>query len=278
MKKYTILIVFAVCVLFLGTGRAAAVDKGSKPVAKTFQGGEKLTYLASYKIGMVYFDVVNVFLSTTVEQLDGREMFRINGLAVTRPTYDWFFGLYDDYYVWVDPQTLQPHLFKNFIKEGDYRYKSVYKYDWKNMKVHTAERRASWDRDSVRSFPVVPQSYDALSLFYNLREIDFGKLNPGASDTLDVVFANRVRRVAYRFEGREEHRFTGMGKQKCLKFVCQLANNSGVSFQDGSEFTIWISDDGNKIPLYVETPIRVGSVRVRLVETEGLRYPKDYFK
>ena len=44
-------------------------------------------------------------------------------------------------------------------------------------------------------------------------------------------------------------------------------------FKDGSEFTIWISDDRNKIPLYLESPIRVGSVRVRLLNVSNLKYP-----
>ncbi|MFQ9504899.1 MAG: DUF3108 domain-containing protein [Alistipes indistinctus] len=58
-----------------------------------------------------------------------------------------------------------------------------------------------------------------------------------------------------------------------LKFVCELATSSGESFKDGSEFYLWISDDLNKIPLYLESPIRIGSVRVRLLDASNLKYP-----
>ena len=50
---------------------------------------------------------------------------------------------------------------------------------------------------------------------------------------------------------------------------------TGESFDDGSEFFIWISDDRNKIPIFFESPIRVGSVRAYISSYEGLRYPLE---
>jgi len=44
-------------------------------------------------------------------------------------------------------------------------------------------------------------------------------------------------------------------------------------FTDGSEFFIWLSDDENKIPLHLESPIRVGSVNAYITGYKGLKYP-----
>lgn len=79
----------------------------------------------------------------------------------------------------------------------------------------------------------------------------------------------------YRFLGREVKNIRGTGKFRTLKFRCELATSTGESFEDGSEFTIWISDDRNRIPLYVESPIRVGSIRARLISWKNLKYPLD---
>ena len=43
-----------------------------------------------------------------------------------------------------------------------------------------------------------------------------------------------------------------MGRFRTLKFECQLGTTEGYSFTDGTIFTIWISDDDNKIPLYID--------------------------
>ena len=49
----------------------------------------------------------------------------------------------------------------------------------------------------------------------------------------------------------------------------------GESFEDGTEFYIWISDDRNKIPIFFESPIRVGSVRAYISGFDGLRFPLE---
>ena len=37
--------------------------------------------------------------------------------------------------------------------------------------------------------------------------------------------------------------------------------------------SVWISDDGNHIPLRVESPISVGKVQVEMMDFRNRRYP-----
>jgi len=37
--------------------------------------------------------------------------------------------------------------------------------------------------------------------------------------------------------------------------------------------TVWVSDDANHIPLRIESPISVGSVKVDMMQYKNLRYP-----
>ena len=49
--------------------------------------------------------------------------------------------------------------------------------------------------------------------------------------------------------------------------------------QDGREFnieedlTVWITDDGNKIPILAKANLKVGSMKMHLVGWEGLTNP-----
>ena len=61
--------------------------------------------------------------------------------------------------------------------------------------------------------------------------------------------------------------------KKLLKFACQIGTSEGYSFTDGTEFTVWISDDKNLIPLYIESPVRIGSVQAYISGYHGLKYP-----
>lgn len=261
------------CFLLLAAFSVAA--EAPKKVNNAFKAGERLSYIATYKIGFVNVDIATVSIRTLDDVVGVERAYLIHALGKINPDYEWFFKMRDDYKVWLDRETLRPLLFKNDIMEGDYRYHSTYRYDWKNMKVHTSERNLSWSEDKNRSYDLAADSFDALSLFFNLRTRNIAALKVGHVDTLKVVFANRIRSVAFTYMGKEEKRIQGLGKVKTVKFKCQLANDAGVSFQDGTSFTIWLSDDQNLIPLYIDTPIRVGSVRVRLYDMSGIKNPTN---
>ena len=73
--------------------------------------------------------------------------------------------------------------------------------------------------------------------------------------------------------GREIIETPATGPVRCLKFTCQLAPDDAQSFQEGTDFFIWLSDDQNRIPVYLETPIRVGRVFATLTDWKNLAHP-----
>ena len=238
-----------------------------------FKDGEKLRYIASYKIGFINVDVATIDFSVKREIRDSIDSYKINAVGEVLKEYNWFFSLRDDYYVWLDYGTLKPFYFENFIQEGDYTLESTYKYDWSSMKVKTYVNRPVWSAPKNRELDLNSNSLDGLSLFFNLRNLPIEDMEIGVPKSLDVVFANRIRHVEYRYMGKDKIRIRGFGKVNALKIVCQLANDSGVSFDDGDEFELWLSDDANRIPLYIDTPIKVGSVRARLANYKNLVAP-----
>jgi hypothetical protein len=47
----------------------------------------------------------------------------------------------------------------------------------------------------------------------------------------------------------------------------------GALFEGGEKMTVWVSDDANRIPLRVESSIRVGKVYADMIQCQNLRYP-----
>ena len=118
---------------------------------------------------------------------------------------------------------------------------------------------------------------DAISLYFNLRTVPDSVIKEGFERDLEMVLEDTVRFLRFRYDGHEVRKVKGMGKCKTIKFRCKIATSDGYAFQDGTEFEVWISDDKNKIPLYIKSPIKVGSVQAYLSSYEGLRYPLDSF-
>ena len=255
---------------------AVGLPASAQQKVSAFACGEKFEFAVSYRAKLVpNSDVAAVTMTTTCEKLDGRDVFRVVAHGKVMPFFRWFFDLNDTYTSWMDAHTLKPMKFNAELREGSYRFTNTIIYDWASMTADSKYRNLKRPDTKQKTLPLSAESFDALAVFYNLRLTPAGNFVEGRPSILKVVLEDTVRNVRYNFLGREERDIKGIGRFHTLKFSCQLATSSGESFEDGSEFFLWISDDLNKIPLYIETPIRVGSVRARLKSFSGLKYPLD---
>jgi hypothetical protein len=213
-----------------------------------------------------------VTVSTRLDTLNGKEVYRVTGNGRTLPFFRWFFDMNDTYDIWVDKQTLRTQRFESDIKEDKYTFRSHYDYDWDGMKVHTwAQSRQRTPR--TKSMKLTSQSMDPVSLYFNLRSIDASTLSVGQTHNLEMVLEDTVKVLKYRLLGREVCRVPQQGKFRTIKLACTLGTSEGFSFTDGSEFFIWITDDKNKFPVMLESPIKIGSIRAYISDFKGLKYP-----
>ena len=245
--------------------------------AQLYVPGETLNYKMSYRAKLFpNTEVANVVMQTTEDTLDGEPVYKVYGLGQTAKAFNWIFPIKDAYTVWVDPTTLRTKRFDADLKEGDYTRRSTFVFDWKNKKVHT-RWQTKQRPEEFREMDITEQSMDAISLYFNLRTVAEEEIKEGFARDLELVLEDTVRYLKFRYEGREEKRIKNLGRFNTLKFRCKIATSDGYAFQDGTEFEVWISDDRNKIPLYIKSPIKVGSVQAYLTSYEGLRYPLDSF-
>ena len=145
-----------------------------------------------------------------------------------------------------------------------------------NTEVGTVEVKTSEDTADGKSYYKVEGAGRTLPTyrwFFNLRSAQAENFRVGEPATLQMVLQDTIRHLHYRYLGRENKKIRNMGRFRTLKFECQLGTTEGYSFTDGTIFTIWISDDDNKIPLYIESPVKVGSINAYISGYKGLKYP-----
>ena len=256
----------------------AAVAWGAEASAQYYHAGEQLEYRVSYRAKLVpNTEVATATVETSLDTLDGAAVYKVFGRGRMMPSYRWFYDIDDRYTIWVDTATLRTRQFLSEIHEGSYEKTSRFRYDWQRMKSDN-----SWFRRdrAVRTHTIdlTPESMDAISLFYRMRGVDpaeFAAGSEGSGGELQMMLEDTVRVLKYRFIGREVKRIGRLGKFRTLKFACQIGTQDAFSFTDGSEFFIWISDDRNKVPLWLESPIRIGSICAYLVSFRNLKYPAD---
>lgn len=238
-----------------------------------FQGGEELKYLATYKAGLINAELAEISFNTMDSNINGEPVYHVKAIAEIYPSYKIIFEMRDEYNTWLRKSDLKPVYFENFIKEGSYVGQGNMTYDWDKKEVVTWWKNFKRGHENYHTFELSENSFDGLALFFNLRNTDLQDVQEGHSAYIDLVLSDTIKRLQYKFLGREVRNIPRVGKFATLKFSCQLTTSEAESFKEGSEFYIWLSDDDNKIPLYLETPIRIGSVRARIMSWKNLKHP-----
>lgn len=269
MRKSTIFSLFVACLLLAG-GRVS----GQPPQEPAFGPGEELSYTASYSAAILTTDVATITFRTSEDRIEGIPCYRVWAHGLTRPFYSVFFKMDDVYETWLEQSTLRPLLATSEIKEGSYRYRSRLTFNWKAGLVYTFGKNLKKGYERGRTMTVAAADFDPVAHFFNLRSLpSTGTMKAGQKGRLNLVMVDTIRSVEYKFLGREIIDAPATGPVRCLKFTCQLAPGDAESFQEGTDFFIWISDDENRIPVYLETPIRVGRVQATLTGWKNLAHP-----
>lgn len=240
-----------------------------------FKEGEKLTYTIYYQCLGIKADVGKaVVVLNQSKDKSGRVFMYSRVVGSTTNFWDSFFKVRDLYECKFYPKDLRPFYFHRDIFEGNYKIKNYYK--WNN----NFDINARVERENVAPLDTVlkgtSDTYDILSLFYFARNIDFESILKGVNNPILFAIDDEIFSVYFRYIGKEEKKIYKLGVFKTMKFATKVI--AGEVFTGEKEMIVWISDDGNRVPLMFESPIIVGRVGGRLTNFESLKYPLQCIK
>ena len=244
-------------------------------LGQLFHPGEVLNYRVAYRAKLFpNTELATVSVTTKVDTLGGRDVYHVAGDGQIMKAFRWFFNLHDCYDIWVDSLSKRTLRFASNIIEGGYTFRSHYRYDWDSLKVHTWSQRRT-HTPQTKTMTLSQRSMDPVSLYFNLRSVDPAQVRIGEEYDLEMVLEDTIRILKYRLIGREVCKVPKRGKFNTLHLICTLGTSQEYSFTDGSEFSVWITDDRNRFPVLIESPISVGSIRAYIHSFEGLKYPLE---
>lgn len=224
-----------------------------------FAAGETITFKVFYTLAGAYFGAGEATFNTTLEKLNNKPVYHVVGDGKTYSFYDKFFRVRDKYETYIDTATLQPYRFIRNIDEGGYK-----KYE--NVTFNKTTNTAVTN-EGVYKVPECIQ--DVLSAIFYARNIDFDKYKAGDKITFSMFLDNELFEMYIRYLGKETIK-TKYGKFRAVKFKPLLIK--GTIFEGGEKMTVWVSDDKNHIPIRIESPISVGSVKVDMISYRNIRY------
>ena len=236
----------------------------------SFDVGEKLEYKISYNWKAIWMGAGTVNFDITEETINDRTVYHTKAIGKTFKRYEWFYKVYDVYESYIDKESLKPVRFDRDINEGGYTKKLRYNFDHENQNTHIDYfyRRGELKYEN-KDIDINTCTQDMLSAVYYTRNINYNLLEANDTIPVDVIMDGATYPVYIIYLGKEDLK-TDLGTFRCLKLKPALMD--GYIFKEGDFMTIWATDDDNRLPLLIQSPLRVGYVKAFLKGFENLRY------
>jgi hypothetical protein len=232
-----------------------------------FQSGEKLTYKLYYNWNFVWIPAGTL----TFFILEEEKEYKIVVTGKTLESYNWFYIVDDVYTAKMDKKTFRPIWFKRDIKEGEYSIINEINFDYENGIVRSSLKHND-DETIFYEFEMIHCLHDLASLVYKLRNIDLEQVKKSKMINANLIFDEKTYEIPVKYLGEVKNKqIRNLGKLDLMKISPDLI--AGNVFKDNTDMVIWVSDDQNKIPILIESPIKVGSIKAVLQAYENLKEP-----
>ncbi|MEW6469429.1 MAG: DUF3108 domain-containing protein [Bacteroidota bacterium] len=234
-----------------------------------FKSGETITYKIYYNWGMIWMAAGEVTFKAELGEFKGKPAWHFSGTGGTYEKYDWFYKVRDKFESYADTASLKPFRFVRDQNEGSTSIYEECLFSFKKKKAYSVIRKDK--KTKLDSVSITDCTIDVMTAIYYARCLDFSSYKVKDTIPMSLYLENQVYPIYIRYMGKEVHDLEGFGKFNCIKFRPKLIE--GTIFKGGEDMTVWVTDDKNRLPLYVETPIVVGKIKVYLTKFSGLRHP-----
>jgi hypothetical protein len=224
-----------------------------------FQAGEVLQYKLKY--GFITAAEATIKVANADVKFDGKPSYKLSVDAHTSGTFDVFYKIRDHYDSYIDKVNLTPYFYQENVREGGYRREDKARFTQSTRKV--VSNRGTFTGPTN-------QTFDLVSAYYFARSLDISKMKIGDQFALNYFLGDEINQLKIEYIGKEVIK-SKLGSIRCLKFSPSI--QPGRIFRKDSRLYLWITDDGNRVPVKAEVEILVGAVTMEIKSASGLKYP-----
>ena len=220
--------------------------------------GENLKYKIAFSsalTGAVKGGEATLSINPTMVNVNGTSTYHATLHGSTTGIIEWFYQVEDRYETFIDPKTHAPAMFRQMIRENKYRKTDSVYFD---QDSHVASYKN-------KTISIPANTHDFVSMIYFVRTTDVDKLNKGDSFTVPFFTDGKVIKSNVIFNGIEQVKVNKKWVN-CYAFKPQVGQ--GKVFNQDYPATIWFSTDSNRLPMLIEAKMKVGKVKMELLQSE----------
>jgi len=235
-----------------------------------FQDGEDLTYdlyirfAASIKGGYAN-------LKTKSVKYDGKDAYKMTLVSESQGFARKVFELNDTLACYMSKNLVPLAYHKDAHEGGDYTKERLkYSYSGNNVNINSVRHKNGTFRFN-ENLTFSGCTYDLMSILFYARTLNYNSMNKGSETTVNFVTGKNKVSMRIVYDGKEQVKANDGKKYNCMRLTLYIHDDA---FENGKEaMKVYISDDDNRLPVRLETKLKVGSTRVILKSYKGNRHP-----
>ena len=248
----------------------AALDEGAVaepplPGVPPFKVGEQVRYDVEWVNGPLDLTAGQITLSVVAPEAGdhsatGEPPAWVFEVAMdTAPWVSRFFEAHDRFRTAADV-AIRPLLHQRALREGRRAVDRVYAYDHVGRRVSSGDSPAAARQPGALTLPLPAGARDALTALWYVRTMP---LTPGSTLALPLNEAGRNLALNVTVAARE---VITVGGTQVLALRIEPRFVARVQRRQPIESTVWLSDDGRRVPLAIDVAAGFGRVRLKLVD------------
>ncbi|MCX6251246.1 MAG: DUF3108 domain-containing protein [Bacteroidetes bacterium] len=230
--------------------------------------GEEITYEVTYNIGPIWMEAGKVTFAVIRDNTLAKESWHFKSTGITYPEYDLFFKVRDYFDSWIDPKTFHSYEFRRYTYEGGYTLLNTLHFDYQQNRI-ISNTKTNNNPQRHDTLAIHPCTFDMLSAVYYARTLNISQLKKDQKIPITLIIDDSIYYIHIRSLGKEIIENRDGNKYRCIKFAARMIQ--GTIFREDEDVIVWVTDDDNRIPIYIEAKIIVGSVKAFLKSAKGLR-------
>lgn len=236
-----------------------------------FKSGEKIQYDLYFNYGIVNKKAGAGSLSITESNYRGQSAYRTYMLLNTSGLIGNLYTVNDTLTSYVD-MNLRPLLFTKEAFEGkDYSTeRQAYSYD--GNKINIRAMRTFRGKEEFDEVVTTTQcTYDYLSILSYVRNLDYTGMKSGDKKHVQFLSGKNIVNMSVNYLGISSIKANNGKRYEVINLSMAVLDDAFTNPKEAIKTSL--SNDINRIPVVIDTNLKIGSIRAVLSDVTGLRKP-----
>lgn len=267
--KWKAIIALTTCFFLFAANISAQCEVNEN---RFFKPGENLSYDLYFKYGLVTKKAGYASLFTQSSRYNNEPAYKMSLVSHSTGIARAAFKL-DDTLVCFLNMKLRPLAFWKDAHEGNENNVERQTYSYLpngNISIHARRVRNGVEKHNV-TINTTSCTYDMMSIIYYARTLNYDSMGRGAKTNVVFISGKKKVNMQIHYLGVETVKANNGVSYSCHKLSLSILDDAFTNEQEAMK--VYVTNDRNRIPVQLESKLKIGSTRAVLKSYAGLMNP-----